>query len=283
MGLAGESGCGKSTLGKSLIRMDSRMQHMEGRVELDGDELPIDDSKAMNQYRFKSISIVPQYAMSAHDPDPQGREDDRGAAGVEGSAVLDRQGGAGAATDARRAVARRARDVPDRALGRDEAAHRDGALDAAQPGAPDRGRDHVSARRLDPEGRRRDARRVPRPRLREEHDGDHARPGDPLSGRRHHPRHVRGQAGREGARRGDHRCAAASVHAAAHLLAARGRGDLRGAEAHGDSRASAALARSADGLQVQGRAARSRSRSASRSRPSSKSRPATKSPAGRST
>ena len=26
MGLAGESGCGKSTLGKSLIRMDARMQ-----------------------------------------------------------------------------------------------------------------------------------------------------------------------------------------------------------------------------------------------------------------
>ncbi len=68
MGLAGESGCGKSTLGKSLIRMDSRMQHMEGRVELDGDELPIDDSKAMNQYRFKSVSIVPQYAMSAMTP-----------------------------------------------------------------------------------------------------------------------------------------------------------------------------------------------------------------------
>ena len=47
--------------------MDGRMQHMEG-VELDGDELPIDDSKAMNQYRFKSVSIVPQYAMSAMTP-----------------------------------------------------------------------------------------------------------------------------------------------------------------------------------------------------------------------
>ena len=68
MGLAGESGCGKSTLGKSLIRMDARMQHMEGRVELDGAELPIDDSRAMNQYRFKSVSIVPQYAMSAMTP-----------------------------------------------------------------------------------------------------------------------------------------------------------------------------------------------------------------------
>ena len=28
MGLAGESGCGKTTLGKSLIRLDGRMQHI---------------------------------------------------------------------------------------------------------------------------------------------------------------------------------------------------------------------------------------------------------------
>jgi peptide/nickel transport system ATP-binding protein len=68
MGVAGESGCGKSTLGKSLIRMDSRMQHVEGRVQLDDAELPIDDTKAMNAYRFKRVSIVPQYAMSAMTP-----------------------------------------------------------------------------------------------------------------------------------------------------------------------------------------------------------------------
>jgi peptide/nickel transport system ATP-binding protein len=68
MGLAGESGCGKSTLGKSLIRMDSRMHSVGGRVELDGEELPIGDTKAMNEYRFKRVSIVPQYAMSAMTP-----------------------------------------------------------------------------------------------------------------------------------------------------------------------------------------------------------------------
>ena len=46
MGLAGESGCGKSTLGKSLIRMDTRMRYVDGRVELDGTELPIwDDAR----------------------------------------------------------------------------------------------------------------------------------------------------------------------------------------------------------------------------------------------
>ena len=37
----GESGCGKSTLGKSLIRMDARMQYVSGHVELDGKELPV--------------------------------------------------------------------------------------------------------------------------------------------------------------------------------------------------------------------------------------------------
>jgi peptide/nickel transport system ATP-binding protein len=68
MGVAGESGCGKSSLGKSLIRMDARMRHVDGTVSLDGAVLPIDDTKAMNKHRFKDVSIVPQYAMSALTP-----------------------------------------------------------------------------------------------------------------------------------------------------------------------------------------------------------------------
>jgi peptide/nickel transport system ATP-binding protein len=68
MGLAGESGCGKSTLGKSLIRLDARMRYVSGRVELDGNELPISDDAAMNAFRFKDVSIIPQYAMSALNP-----------------------------------------------------------------------------------------------------------------------------------------------------------------------------------------------------------------------
>lgn len=68
MGLAGESGCGKTTLGKSLIRLDGRMQHMEGTVSLDGVDLPIGDDSAMNDFRFRKVSIVPQYAMSALNP-----------------------------------------------------------------------------------------------------------------------------------------------------------------------------------------------------------------------
>jgi peptide/nickel transport system ATP-binding protein len=68
MGLAGESGCGKSTLGRSLVRLDGRMRHVGGTVRLDGTGLPIGDDRAMNRFRFREVSIVPQYAMSALNP-----------------------------------------------------------------------------------------------------------------------------------------------------------------------------------------------------------------------
>jgi peptide/nickel transport system ATP-binding protein len=68
MGLAGESGCGKTTLGNSLIRLGSRMKYVEGEILLDGQEVPIWDQEAMDPFRFKEISIVPQYAMSAMNP-----------------------------------------------------------------------------------------------------------------------------------------------------------------------------------------------------------------------
>ena len=68
MGLAGESGCGKSTLGKSLIRLDGRMRHIAGSVTLDGRVLPLANDRGMNEFRFKQVSIVPQYAMSALNP-----------------------------------------------------------------------------------------------------------------------------------------------------------------------------------------------------------------------
>ncbi|MEU6859104.1 ABC transporter ATP-binding protein [Glycomyces sp. NPDC046736] len=68
VGLAGESGCGKTTLGKSLIRLDGRMRHVGGTAVLDGDELPIGDDRAMNAHRWKGVSIIPQYSMSAMNP-----------------------------------------------------------------------------------------------------------------------------------------------------------------------------------------------------------------------
>lgn len=68
MGLAGESGCGKTTLGHSLIRLYPPMKFIEGGVELDGKELPIYDTHKMNAFRYKEISIIPQYAMNAMNP-----------------------------------------------------------------------------------------------------------------------------------------------------------------------------------------------------------------------
>jgi peptide/nickel transport system ATP-binding protein len=68
MGLAGESGCGKTTLGTSLIQLSGRMRFIKGKVELDGQELPVWDNQRMNEFRFKQVSLIPQYAMSAMNP-----------------------------------------------------------------------------------------------------------------------------------------------------------------------------------------------------------------------
>jgi peptide/nickel transport system ATP-binding protein len=68
MGLAGESGCGKTTLGNSLIRLVPPMRFVDGNVALDGEELPIWDTEKMNPFRFKKVSIIPQYAMNAMNP-----------------------------------------------------------------------------------------------------------------------------------------------------------------------------------------------------------------------
>ncbi len=68
MGLAGESGCGKTTLGYSLIHLTPPKKFVRGRVTLDGEELPIWDTEKMNPFRFKKVSIIPQYAMSAMNP-----------------------------------------------------------------------------------------------------------------------------------------------------------------------------------------------------------------------
>jgi len=68
MGLAGESGCGKSTLSNSLILLKPPMRFVGGRVKLDNEELPVWDMKKMNTFRFKKISTIPQYAMTAMNP-----------------------------------------------------------------------------------------------------------------------------------------------------------------------------------------------------------------------
>jgi peptide/nickel transport system ATP-binding protein len=68
MGLAGESGCGKTTLGYSLIHLTPPKKYVEGTVNLDGEQLPIWDMRKMNAFRFKRVSVIPQYAMNAMNP-----------------------------------------------------------------------------------------------------------------------------------------------------------------------------------------------------------------------
>ena len=175
------------------------MRYVDGRVELDGKELPIWDDRKMNPYRFKDVSIIPQYALSALNPT---RKIGTMATELLASRDIPLNGvvrRVQTAPEARRAARGRAGAIPDRALGRDEAARRDGALVPARSLAPDRRRGDVGARRVDTASRVRAARGVPRPRLRQEHDRDHARPLGPVPDRRHDPRHVRRQARREGA------------------------------------------------------------------------------------
>lgn len=68
LGLAGESGCGKSTLGNGLVLLKPPMNFLGGEVQLDGERLPIEDYERMRDYRFKKVSIIPQYAMDALNP-----------------------------------------------------------------------------------------------------------------------------------------------------------------------------------------------------------------------
>ena len=68
MGLAGESGCGKTTLSQSLIFLAAPMKYIKGKVLLDDKELPIWDMHRMNEYRYRQLSIIPQYAMNALNP-----------------------------------------------------------------------------------------------------------------------------------------------------------------------------------------------------------------------
>lgn len=68
LGLAGESGCGKSTLSNALILLKPPMQLIGGEVLLDGQPLPIANFVKMRDFRYKKISIIPQYAMNAMNP-----------------------------------------------------------------------------------------------------------------------------------------------------------------------------------------------------------------------
>src|SRR5271163_3309705 len=68
LGLAGESGCGKSTLAFSILRLLPSSASIKGSIELDGEDVVGMNDKALRNYRWKSVSLVPQGSMNAFDP-----------------------------------------------------------------------------------------------------------------------------------------------------------------------------------------------------------------------
>ena len=205
MGLAGESGCGKSTLGKSLIRMDARMKYVDGRVELDGKELPIsrrrEDERRSASRRSRSSRST---RMSALNPTRRIGTMADGPARVAATSSPSRRcrsSSAGSSSSGlRRDVLARFPIELSGGMKQRVVMVLSSLLDPSLLIA-----DEVTSA-LDVSTQRAVAELLVEFRdrgLRQEHDRDHPRPLRPLPDRRHDPRHVRGQARREGAGRDD--------------------------------------------------------------------------------
>lgn len=68
-GLAGESGCGKTTVAKSIMRILPENGFIAGgKIWLDGHEIVDLSEKEAKEFRWRKVSMVFQYAMSAFNP-----------------------------------------------------------------------------------------------------------------------------------------------------------------------------------------------------------------------
>jgi peptide/nickel transport system ATP-binding protein len=67
-GLAGESGCGKSTLANAILRLLPKETKVDGRIELDGEDVLAMKPGRLRAVRWTSASIVFQGALHALNP-----------------------------------------------------------------------------------------------------------------------------------------------------------------------------------------------------------------------
>ena len=91
MGLAGESGCGKSSLGNSLVYLAGRMRYVSG-ASTRRDPLPIWDFEQDEPASLQAHLGHPAIRDERTQPDPQGRDADRGAPAIPRRAVRSVEG-----------------------------------------------------------------------------------------------------------------------------------------------------------------------------------------------
>ena len=68
MGLAGESGCGKSTIAQAILRILPAGAKVEGRIDLEGQDILTMGPGALRAVRWNAASMVFQGAMHALNP-----------------------------------------------------------------------------------------------------------------------------------------------------------------------------------------------------------------------